>query len=135
MSDNQEDGFAEELVSPDNEGRGVTIDDFVAYMPAHSYICTLTREMWPAVSVNVTPSGSEATALALPFARFALSSFAVPVSPFPFPPSCFSRSARSRAMRASVFAPSRVVNFRSSEGRHSAGAFCCAHVAISDPLT
>jgi hypothetical protein len=31
---------------------GVTVDDFVAYMPAHSYICTLTREPWPGVSVN-----------------------------------------------------------------------------------
>jgi len=37
----------------ENQGEyGVTIDDFVAYMPAHSYICTLTREMWPAASVN-----------------------------------------------------------------------------------
>jgi hypothetical protein len=34
------------------EQAGVTLDDFVAYMPAHSYIYTLTREMWPAVSVN-----------------------------------------------------------------------------------
>jgi Family of unknown function (DUF5906) len=32
--------------------QGVTLDDFVAYMPGHSYICTLTREMWPAASVN-----------------------------------------------------------------------------------
>jgi Family of unknown function (DUF5906) len=31
---------------------GVTLADFVAYMPAHSYIYTLTREMWPAASVN-----------------------------------------------------------------------------------
>ncbi|MGB3745191.1 MAG: hypothetical protein WBD11_11795 [Xanthobacteraceae bacterium] len=33
--------------------QGVTLDDFVAYMPGHSYMCTLTREMWPAASVNV----------------------------------------------------------------------------------
>jgi hypothetical protein len=32
--------------------QGVTLDDFVAYLPGHSYICTLTREMWPATSVN-----------------------------------------------------------------------------------
>jgi hypothetical protein len=31
---------------------GVTLDDFVAYMPGHSYIYKLTREMWPAASVN-----------------------------------------------------------------------------------
>lgn len=31
---------------------GVTLDDFVAYMPGHSYIYTVTREMWPAASVN-----------------------------------------------------------------------------------
>jgi hypothetical protein len=35
-----------------SEPEGVTLDDFVAYMPAHSYIYTLTREMWPAPSVN-----------------------------------------------------------------------------------
>lgn len=34
------------------EPEGVTLKDFVVYMPAHSYICTLTREMWPAASVN-----------------------------------------------------------------------------------
>ena len=52
MSDNQEDGFAEELVSPDNEGRGVTIDDFVAFMPTHTYIFTPCREFWAGTSVN-----------------------------------------------------------------------------------
>jgi hypothetical protein len=31
---------------------GVTIDDFYAYMPDHSYIFVPTREMWPASSVN-----------------------------------------------------------------------------------
>ena len=31
---------------------GVTLDDFNAYMPAHSYIFTPSREMWPATSVN-----------------------------------------------------------------------------------
>ena len=31
---------------------GVMKDDFVAYMPGHSYIYKQTREMWPAASVN-----------------------------------------------------------------------------------
>ena len=33
-------------------GEGVRLDDFSAYMPAHSYIFTPSREMWPAASVN-----------------------------------------------------------------------------------
>lgn len=31
---------------------GVTLNDFVAYMPTHSFIYKPTREMWPAASVN-----------------------------------------------------------------------------------
>jgi hypothetical protein len=31
---------------------GVSLDDFHAYMPQHSYIFAPTREMWPATSVN-----------------------------------------------------------------------------------
>jgi hypothetical protein len=31
---------------------GVTLDDFRAYMPAHSYIFMPARELWPAASVN-----------------------------------------------------------------------------------
>jgi hypothetical protein len=31
---------------------GVSLDDFRAYMPAHSYIYIPSREMWPASSVN-----------------------------------------------------------------------------------
>ena len=31
---------------------GVSKEDFVAYMPGHSYIYKQTREMWPAASVN-----------------------------------------------------------------------------------
>jgi hypothetical protein len=31
---------------------GVSIEDFHAYMPTHSYIFAATREMWPAASVN-----------------------------------------------------------------------------------
>jgi hypothetical protein len=36
---------------------GVSIDDFYAYMPEHTYIFTPTRDMWPASSVNarITP--------------------------------------------------------------------------------
>ena len=36
----------------DEVGIGVSLDDFVAYMPAHSYIFKPTREMWAAASVN-----------------------------------------------------------------------------------
>jgi hypothetical protein len=45
-------GFSEEIVQPDTEGRGVTIDDFVAYMPTHTYIFTPCREFWAGTSVN-----------------------------------------------------------------------------------
>jgi Family of unknown function (DUF5906) len=31
---------------------GVTVDDFHAYMPTHSYIFAPSREMWPSASVN-----------------------------------------------------------------------------------
>ena len=31
---------------------GVTLEDFSAFMPMHSYIYHPTREMWPAASVN-----------------------------------------------------------------------------------
>ena len=44
--------FTEEISEPCSEGAGVTIDDFVAYMPMHSYIFTPCREMWAAMSVN-----------------------------------------------------------------------------------
>ncbi len=47
-----EDAFTEELIKPEAEGRGVTIDDFVAYMPMHSYIFTPCREIWAGASVN-----------------------------------------------------------------------------------
>ncbi len=35
-----------------DRGNGVSINDFHAYMPMHSYIFAPTREMWPAASVN-----------------------------------------------------------------------------------
>jgi hypothetical protein len=31
---------------------GISLDDFHAYMPTHSYLYTPTRQMWPAASVN-----------------------------------------------------------------------------------
>src|SRR5262249_44528346 len=44
--------FTEEVSEPDADGAGVTLDDFVAYMPMHTYIFTPCREMWAATSVN-----------------------------------------------------------------------------------
>jgi hypothetical protein len=44
--------FIEEISEPCPEGSGVTIDDFVAYMPAHVYIFTPCREPWTQASVN-----------------------------------------------------------------------------------
>jgi Family of unknown function (DUF5906) len=35
-----------------SDGRGVSITDFYAYMPTHSYIFVPTREMWVAGSIN-----------------------------------------------------------------------------------
>jgi hypothetical protein len=43
---------AAERAKPDGAARGVSVDDFHAYMPMHSYIFAPTREMWPAASVN-----------------------------------------------------------------------------------
>jgi hypothetical protein len=36
----------------DVEPNGVSLSDFRAYMPTHSYIFLPTREKWPAASVN-----------------------------------------------------------------------------------
>jgi hypothetical protein len=33
-------------------GEGVSLDDFRAFMPTHSYVFVPTREMWPAASIN-----------------------------------------------------------------------------------
>ena len=52
MTDQKDGGFTEEITPPDTEGRGVTIDDFVAYMPTHAYIFTPCREFWVGASVN-----------------------------------------------------------------------------------
>lgn len=40
------------MTSQASRGEGVSLDDFRAYMPAHSYIYVPTRELWPASSVN-----------------------------------------------------------------------------------
>jgi hypothetical protein len=47
-----EEDFNEEITEPCAEGSGVTIDDFVAYMPTHVYIFTPCREPWAGTSVN-----------------------------------------------------------------------------------
>jgi hypothetical protein len=47
-----EETFTEEVSEPCSEGSGVTIDDFVAYMPSHVYIFTPCREPWTQMSVN-----------------------------------------------------------------------------------
>jgi hypothetical protein len=47
-----EDLFDEDVAGPSPEGRGITIDDFVAYLPSHVYIFTPCREVWTGVSVN-----------------------------------------------------------------------------------
>jgi hypothetical protein len=52
MSEEFDDGITEEVSAPETEGRGVTIDDFVAYMPMHAYIFKPCREIWVGASVN-----------------------------------------------------------------------------------
>jgi hypothetical protein len=48
--------FSEEISEPCAEGRGVTIDDFRAYMPAHGYIfmpcCEHERQFSPAADTG-----------------------------------------------------------------------------------
>jgi len=40
------------LEDRDNEGSGVSLEDFYAYMPSHQYFFTPSGEFWPAASVN-----------------------------------------------------------------------------------
>jgi hypothetical protein len=49
-----ENTFTEEILDPctAENGVGVKLEDFRAYMPMHSYIFTPCREFWPAGSVN-----------------------------------------------------------------------------------
>jgi hypothetical protein len=51
-SDFEDDDLDEEISEPCAEGSGVTIEDFVAYMPAHSYFFTPCRDAWSERSVN-----------------------------------------------------------------------------------
>jgi hypothetical protein len=44
--------FSATIIKPPDDGIGVTIDDFVAYMPSHIYIFTPCREPWTEASVN-----------------------------------------------------------------------------------
>jgi hypothetical protein len=46
------DDFDEEVAGPNSEEQGVTLDDFVAYMPTHTFIFTPCREPWAAASIN-----------------------------------------------------------------------------------
>jgi hypothetical protein len=52
MTEDTKNKFTEEVSEPCSEGTGVTINDFVAYMPAHTYIFTPCREVWTQASVN-----------------------------------------------------------------------------------
>jgi hypothetical protein len=49
---NSDDPFSEDVSGPCPEGSGVTIDDFVAYLPSHVYIFTPCREVWTGASIN-----------------------------------------------------------------------------------
>jgi hypothetical protein len=52
MSDDLEEQYIVEVTEPCAAGSGVSIDDFYAYMPNHSYIFTPCREFWAAASIN-----------------------------------------------------------------------------------
>jgi hypothetical protein len=44
--------YTETVFEPDAEGIGVTLQDFHAYMPSHSYIFVPCREIWTQTSIN-----------------------------------------------------------------------------------
>ena len=46
--------FANQVARKSNgaASQGISVEDFHAYMPMHSYIFTPSREMWPAASIN-----------------------------------------------------------------------------------
>ena len=52
MTTDLEDEFTEEISEPCSEGVGISIDDFVAYLPTGVYIFTPCRETWIGKSVN-----------------------------------------------------------------------------------
>ena len=45
-------GQSLKLVTPEAEPDGISLDDFVAHMPTHTYVFIPTRDHWPATSVN-----------------------------------------------------------------------------------
>lgn len=45
-------GHAKSQSNQHSKAQGISVDDFHAFMPMHSYIFTPSREMWPAASVN-----------------------------------------------------------------------------------
>ena len=50
--DEDEDEDDEDEGDQGGKDEGVSLADFFAYMPMHSYIFAPTNEMWPATSVN-----------------------------------------------------------------------------------
>jgi hypothetical protein len=52
VSDDLKDLYTDESFDPYADGIGVSIEDFRAYMPGHSYIFMPCRDIWPAASVN-----------------------------------------------------------------------------------
>lgn len=46
------DALDAQIIALDAKREGVSIEDFHAYMPQHSYIYAPSREMWPAGSIN-----------------------------------------------------------------------------------
>jgi hypothetical protein len=52
VSDDLKDLYTDKSFDPYVDGAGVTIEDFRAYMPGHSYIFMPCRDIWPAASVN-----------------------------------------------------------------------------------
>jgi Family of unknown function (DUF5906) len=52
VTDDFKDLYTDESFDPYAEGIGVSIEDFRAYMPGHSYIFMPCRDVWPAASVN-----------------------------------------------------------------------------------
>ena len=47
-----EDAITEEVCESTGDARGVTIEDFVAFSPTHTYIFTPCRELWVGAGVN-----------------------------------------------------------------------------------
>jgi hypothetical protein len=52
VTDDFKDLYTDESFDPYVDGAGVTIEDFRAYMPGHSYIFMPCRDIWPSASVN-----------------------------------------------------------------------------------